>query len=63
MADRYESDITRFLRDLKSRRPELEAAQREARAIWWDHPQDPDLLARHKQSRVPQKGYVYQTED
>jgi len=31
----YESDLTRFIRDLKQKKPELERAQREARAIWW----------------------------
>ena len=32
----YESEITQFLRELKTALPELEAKQREARAIWWD---------------------------
>jgi hypothetical protein len=57
----YESDVTRFLRELKQRRPDLERKQREARAIWWDKTLDPDEQARFAQSRVRQPGYVYGT--
>ncbi|HWS73718.1 MAG TPA: DUF3460 family protein [Quisquiliibacterium sp.] len=57
----YESDITRFLRELKKARPELEEEQRKGRAIWWDRPQDGEVLQRNKASRVPQQPYVYQT--
>jgi hypothetical protein len=57
----YESDITRFLREMKQRRPELERKQREAREIWWDKALDPDEQARFEHSRVRQAGYVYQT--
>ena len=59
----YESDITRFLRELKQARPHLEAEQRAGRAIWWDRPQDLDTMQRNAQSRVPQAPYVYQTRD
>ncbi|MGH1360109.1 MAG: DUF3460 family protein [Burkholderiaceae bacterium] len=59
----YESDVTRFLRELKTARPELDQKQREARAIWWDHPQDPEVLKSNAESRVSQKPYVYQTKD
>ena len=57
----YESDITRFLRELMKTRPDLEDEQRKGRAIWWDRPQDPDTLSRQQDSRVPQQPYVYQT--
>lgn len=57
----YESDITRFLRELRQTRPQLDEEQRAARAIWWDRPQDQETLRRHKASRVPQPAYVYQT--
>ncbi len=57
----YQSDITRFLQELKSNQPQLEAQQREGRAIWWDHPQDADTTRRNRESRVAQKPYVYQT--
>jgi len=57
----YESDITRFLRELKQVRPHLEEEQRKGRAIWWDRPQDEATRERNAASRVPQKAYPYQT--
>jgi Protein of unknown function (DUF3460) len=59
----YESDITKFLRDLKKNNPHIEAEQRKGRAIWWDKPQDPDTSARQSESNVPQKAYVYSNKD
>jgi len=56
----YESDVTRFLREMKQRRPDLDRQQREARAIWWDKALDADEQARFEQSRVRQAAYVYQ---
>lgn len=56
----YESDVTRFLREMKQRKPDLERKQREAREIWWDKALDPDEQARFQQSRVKMQGYVYQ---
>ena len=58
----YESDITRFIRELKSRQPDLERRQREGRAIWWDKELDPEQLKRWQESKVPQQPYVYQTD-
>jgi hypothetical protein len=57
----YVSDVTRFLRELKQKKPELERAQREGRAIWWDKQLDPEQLRRWQESKVPQQPYVYQT--
>jgi hypothetical protein len=57
----YESDITRFLRELKEKEPDLERAQRDGRAIWWDKALDPDQLERWQESKVPQQPYVYQS--
>ncbi len=57
----YESDTTRFLRDLKAKRPEIEAKQREGRAQLWDRTLDLDEQARYQASRVAQRPYVYQT--
>jgi hypothetical protein len=59
MAKSYESDITRFLRELKSARPELENQQRDGRALLWDRPLDADQQARWRDARVAQKPYVY----
>jgi len=61
MAD-YESALTRFIRELKSKQPDLERKQREGRAIWWDRQLDAEQLERWRESNVPQKPYVYQTE-
>jgi len=56
----YESEITRFLREMKQRRPDLERKQREARAIWWDKALDPDEQRRFGESSVKMPAYVYQ---
>jgi hypothetical protein len=58
----YESDLTKFLKSLKAQNPDLERRQREGRAIWWDKQLDLDELKRQQAARVPQAGYVYQTE-
>lgn len=57
----YESEVTQFLRELKAQRPELEARQREGRALLWDRQLDADEQRRWADSRVPQQAYVYQT--
>jgi hypothetical protein len=56
----YESEFTKFLRELKQQRPELEAEQGKSRAIWWDHQQDLETSRRNRESRVKQQPYVYQ---
>ena len=60
MAKPYESDVTRFLRELKAKKPEIEARQREGRALLWDRDLDPDEQARYRAAKVPQQAYVYQ---
>ena len=55
----YESDITRFLRELKERNPRLEEEQRKGRAILWDRPQDPEFARQARDAKVPQPPYVY----
>ena len=57
----YESEITRFLRELKQKNPAIERGQREGRAIFWDKEIDADLRRRYEESDVPQPAYVYQT--
>lgn len=59
MRSGYESDITRFLRELKQKNPEIERGQREGRAIFWDKNIDADLYRRYEASDVPQPAYVY----
>lgn len=59
----YESDATRLIRGLLAEKPGIADEQRKGRSLWWDKKLDPDQLRRVRESRVPQKGYVYQTED
>ena len=56
----YESEITRFIREMKQRRPELDRKQREAREIWWDKALDPEEQKRFEESTVKMPAYVYQ---
>lgn len=58
----YESDATRMLRELIAARPGIADEQRKGRALWWDRKLDRDRLRHEQESRVPQKGYVYQTD-
>ena len=63
-ARHYESEHTRFIREMKEEKPDLEKRQRESRAIWWD--KRPSDLARRKsmdEDRIPQAPYVYQAQD
>jgi hypothetical protein len=55
----YESEHTKFMRELFRKNPELAEDQKEARAIWWDKKLDLEERKRFKESAVPQKGYVY----
>jgi len=60
MAAGYISEFTKFLQDLKDKRPDLDREQREGRAIWWDKDVDPELYKRFDESTLPQPAYVYQ---
>jgi hypothetical protein len=55
----YESDITRFIREMKQKNPQIVEQQRKNRATWWDKPQDLETLRERRASAVPQPGYVY----
>ena len=55
----YESDITRFIRDLKGKNPSHAELQRKNRATWWDHPQDLEVQRERAEAAVPQPPYVY----
>ncbi|MFO0106358.1 MAG: DUF3460 family protein [Burkholderiales bacterium] len=57
----YTSDTTQFLERLKTEHPELEAQQRQGRALLWDTGMDAQFQANAKAARVPQQPYVYQT--
>jgi hypothetical protein len=56
----YKSEITQFLEELKTQKPDLEAQQRQGRSLLWDKdPIDLEERARAKSARVAQKPYVY----
>lgn len=57
----YVSDTTEFLAQLKTQHPELEAGQRQGRALLWDQQINRDIQQEFKDARVAQKPYVYQT--
>jgi hypothetical protein len=55
----YESEITRFMRDLLEKNPKLKELQRSNRTTWWDKPQDLEEQGEHAASAVGSKGYAY----
>ena len=59
--DRYQSEITLFINDLKAKNPGLEESQRAGRALLWDKPPIAlDQQERNKDSSIKQSAYVYQ---
>ena len=60
--DMYESEHTKFIRELLKKNPQLTKQQKEARAIWWDKKLNKEERKRFKESKVPQKAYVYFTQ-
>jgi hypothetical protein len=58
----YDSDITQFISELKRKKPDLEAQQRNGRAIWWDKQVNREAWDEFRAAQVAQKAYVYQTE-
>jgi len=57
----YVSDTTQFIEQLKREHPQLEAEQRQGRALLWDKSLSRDDQKAFKDARVAQKPYVYQT--
>lgn len=55
----YESDVTRFLRELRAQNPQIAEQQKKNRATWWDKPQDLETWRERSQANVPQSAYVY----
>jgi hypothetical protein len=57
----YESDHTKFIKELKAANPAIEQGQREGRALLWDKAPTPlTEQQRRAESRVRQQPYVYQ---
>ena len=61
MSYNYESDHTKFMRELLEKKPALAADQRKGRAIWWDKNLDAGEQKGFREARVEQSAYVYQT--
>ena len=55
----YESDITKFVRDLMDKNPEWIELQKTNRATWWDKKQNPEEIKRQEESAAPKQPYAY----
>ena len=55
----YESDVTRFIREFLQKHPEVVEKQKQARATWWDRPQDYNERKNADEARMPKKPYEY----
>ena len=60
MGDKYISDHTKFIAEMKSKDPGVEEGQRLGRAIFWDKRVDLDESKRFQQSEIAQPAYAYQ---
>ncbi len=58
----YRSEVTQFIDQLKAKDPQLEARQRQGRALLWDKNIDLSEQADNQAARVPQQAYVYGTQ-
>jgi hypothetical protein len=56
----YQSEITQFIEQLKTEKPDLEARQRAGRALLWDKHVNREAWTEWRSADVPQKPYVYQ---
>jgi hypothetical protein len=56
----YQSEFTRFMTDYLQKNPQVESQRQELRLTWWDRKVDLEDQRRWRESRVPQKPYVYQ---
>ena len=58
----YESEHTKFIKQLKEKNPGMEERQQAGRALLWDKaPLSLDEQRRINESRIRQQAYVYQT--
>jgi hypothetical protein len=55
----YESETTRFIRELLQKNPQIVEQQKKNRATWWDKPQDLETWKERSDAAVPQPSYVY----
>ncbi len=59
MAEPYESDLTKFMREFIEKNPHIPEKQRVNRATWWDKPVNLDEVKRNEESQVAVRGYYY----
>ena len=57
----YKSEITQFIDELKTDKPDLESQQRAGRALLWDKAVDRSAWGDYRDAEVAQQPYVYQT--
>ena len=55
----YESEATKFLKELLAHNPQLDEQRRKLRATWWDKPQDLETDRERRESASPASSYVY----
>jgi Protein of unknown function (DUF3460) len=55
----YESDITKFMRELMQSDPSLAEVQKQNRATWWDKAPDSDTSTQDPQGEAPKQPYAY----
>jgi hypothetical protein len=58
---KYQSEVTQFIEQLKSKDPALEAKQRQGRDLLWDKEVNRSDWSEYREAQVEQKPYVYQT--
>ena len=58
---KYQSEVTQFIEQLKSKDPALEAKQRQGRDLLWDNEVNRSDWSDYREAQVEQKAYVYQT--
>ncbi|GKS68169.1 protein of unknown function [Nitrosomonas sp. PY1] len=58
----YESDHTKFIRELLEKNPELQEKRKAARNMWWDRGLDKEEQKKFKESNDPKKPYAYYSE-
>ncbi|MCM8595512.1 DUF3460 family protein [Accumulibacter sp.] len=55
----YESEHTKFMREMLAQHPEWVEDQRRGRAIWWDRKLDPGELKARREAGEAQLPYPY----
>ncbi|MBP9805438.1 MAG: DUF3460 family protein [Candidatus Accumulibacter sp.] len=55
----YESDHTKFMREMMARNPEWADDQRRGRAIWWDRKVDLNEQKSRREANEPHRSYPY----